>query len=358
MSSQSSPLVSVVTPVYNGVEHLGECIESVLAQTYKNWDYTIVDNCSTDASGEVARSYAARDSRIKVVKNDHFLRAIANHNVALRQISPDCKYCKIVFADDWIFPQCLAEMVAVAEENPSVGIVGAYGLQEDEVMWTGLPYPSVVTSGVEVCRRYFLELTNVCGTSTSVLYRADLVRGRVPFYNESNLHADMEACMVLFKTWDFGFVHQILTFKRLRPDSLGTFTHEMNTLFAGHLYSLVMHGRDILTEEEFKSRLKDLTSQYYNLLAVSVIRGRRDRKFWEYHKRKLIESGVGFSRTRLLRATIARLCRAVLNSYETVEKLQDERNRQKFSKSRGGDGNEPVLVPHPDGNQVAIRVED
>jgi hypothetical protein len=139
----------------------------------------------------------------------------------------------------------------------------------------------------------------------------------------------MESCIVLLKTRDFGFVHQILTFKRLTPDSLGSFTHDMSTLITGHLYSLVMHGRDFLTEEEFKSRLKHLTAEYYNLLAVSILRGRRDKRFWHYHKRKLAESNVGFSRTRLLRALLARLCRAVLNSYETVRKLQDARGHGK-----------------------------
>ena len=124
LESGSQPLVSIVTPVYNNAEYIAECIESVLAQTYGNWDYTIVNNCSTDGSGEIARRYAARDTRIKVIDNDHFLRAIPNHNVALRQISPGSKYCKVVFADDWIFPQCIEEMVAVAEEHSSVAVVG------------------------------------------------------------------------------------------------------------------------------------------------------------------------------------------------------------------------------------------
>src|ERR1044071_7298806 len=117
MTSMSQPLVSVVTPVYNNAAHFEECIESVLAQTYRNWEYTIVDNCSTDGSGEIARRYAARDSRIRVVRNDQFLRVMANHNRALRAISPDSKYCKMVFADDWIFPECLERMVAVAEQH-------------------------------------------------------------------------------------------------------------------------------------------------------------------------------------------------------------------------------------------------
>ena len=66
-------LVSVVTPVYNGAAYLGECIDSVLAQTHANWEYAIVDNCSTDETAEIARRYAAQDSRIRLVANDRFL---------------------------------------------------------------------------------------------------------------------------------------------------------------------------------------------------------------------------------------------------------------------------------------------
>jgi glycosyltransferase involved in cell wall biosynthesis len=55
------PLVWVTTPVYNGERFLAECIESVLAQTYENWQYTIVDNCSSDGTAQIVRDYAARD---------------------------------------------------------------------------------------------------------------------------------------------------------------------------------------------------------------------------------------------------------------------------------------------------------
>jgi glycosyltransferase involved in cell wall biosynthesis len=322
MSATSQPLVSIVTPVYNGAEFLPECIESVLAQTYQNWDHTIVNNCSTDDTVAIARRYAEKDSRIRILENDTFLRIIPNHNHALRQLSPASKYFKIVFADDWIFPNCLEEMVSLAEKHPSVGIVGAYGLQAHEVMWAGLPYPSTVVSGREVCRRLLLDGLYVFGTPNSLLYRADLVRRHDPFFNESNLHSDMEACIVLLKNCDFGFVHQILTFKRERPESLGMLTKEINTLIAGWLHNLVAHGADFLTNKEFESCLRRGVYEYYNFLAVSLMRGRRDSKFWDYHKRKLNDAGVGFSRLRIARAAIARLCRAVLNPIETFEKLE------------------------------------
>jgi len=67
-----APLVSVVTPVYNGAEFLPQCIESVLAQTYRNWDFTIVNNCSTDDTLSVCLKYAAIDPRIRVVTNRVF----------------------------------------------------------------------------------------------------------------------------------------------------------------------------------------------------------------------------------------------------------------------------------------------
>src|SRR5438045_9676799 len=106
------PLVTVVTPVYNGAEYLQECIESVLAQTYTRWSYVIVDNASTDQTREIANAYAARDPRIRVLRNERFVRAIENYNIAFRQVAVDAAYCKVVAADDWLFPECLERMVA------------------------------------------------------------------------------------------------------------------------------------------------------------------------------------------------------------------------------------------------------
>src|SRR5512146_3249684 len=111
MTAGPEPLVSVVTPVFNGEKYLRECVDSVLAQTYTNWHYVIVNNCSTDRTLEIAQEYAARDSRIRVVNNREFVGVDANHNNAFREISPDSKYCKVVAADDWIFPECLERMV-------------------------------------------------------------------------------------------------------------------------------------------------------------------------------------------------------------------------------------------------------
>ena len=123
MSAHTAPLVSVVTPVYNGSKFLRECIESVLAQRYTNWRYTIVNNCSTNDTLQIAQYYAQRDARVRVCDNSKFLPIIDNHNHAISLIESDSVYCKPLMADDWLYRECLEAMVAAALRRASIGLV-------------------------------------------------------------------------------------------------------------------------------------------------------------------------------------------------------------------------------------------
>lgn len=76
-------LVSVITPSYNTAEFISETIESVLSQTYDNWEMIIVDDCSTDNTDDVVSEYSARDPRIRYIKNDTNLGAALTRNRAL-----------------------------------------------------------------------------------------------------------------------------------------------------------------------------------------------------------------------------------------------------------------------------------
>ena len=73
-------LISIVLPVYNGAKFLRESIDSVLAQTYTNWELLIVDDCSRDETPAIAREYAQRDSRIRYYRNEENLRLPRNLN--------------------------------------------------------------------------------------------------------------------------------------------------------------------------------------------------------------------------------------------------------------------------------------
>ncbi len=336
MSSKSLPLVSVVTPMYNTVDYIEECIESVRRQTYEHWDYVIVNNCSTDGSAEIARRFAELDPRIRVIDNTTVLPAIANHNHALRQISPASKYCKVVFSDDWLFPRCLEEMVALAEANPSVGIVGSYAIQG-----AGLSYPGRCVDGRDLGRWLLLDtfswdLATHLGpahgnlAAHSLLYRSNLVRGRDKFFNEASLHCDREKFIDLLRGCDFGFVHQVLTFTRERADSLSAFSMRYNTFMGGRLFDVTKYGPEFLRPREFRVRRAELIKDYYNYLAICLMMGRRDSEFWIYHTQKLADAGVDFNRGLLFVALLARCLRAVTHPKETFEKLKLVRTRAHY----------------------------
>ena len=84
MQLSKEPLVSVLTPVYNTDKYLDECIKSVLNQTYNNWEYVIVNNCSTDGTLQIAERYGELDKRIRIVNNKEFLDLLKNWKAILK----------------------------------------------------------------------------------------------------------------------------------------------------------------------------------------------------------------------------------------------------------------------------------
>jgi glycosyltransferase involved in cell wall biosynthesis len=299
------PLVSVLTPVYNGERHLAECIESVLRQTYENWEYIIVNNCSTDRTLDIAANYASRDSRIRICNNSEFVGAVKNHNIALAQMSPASKYCKIVQADDLIFPTCLVEMVSVAEAHPTVGIVTAYQLWDRWIRCDGLPYPSAVIAGHEIVRLYFLDRKAMFGNMSSFLLRSDLARSRMPLFNERFLFADTEVYFVILQGHDYGFVHQVLSFHRIQEDALSSQGRNNNDWAIANLYFTKTYGRTYLTAEEYDRCLKESFDQYYRCQGRELLR-LRGKSFWKHHRTMIEEVGFSFSSLRLLKGAMLR----------------------------------------------------
>ena len=305
-TSGGEPLVSVVTPVFNGESGLAECIESVLGQTYENFEYVIVNNRSTDRTLEIAKCYADRDPRIRIHDNATFVEAVENHEIALRQMSPESRYCKVVQADDWIFPECLERMVELAEAHPSVSMVSAYRLEDATVTLDGLPYPSTVVPGSEICRLTLLGGVYVFGTPTSLLIRSDVIRAREPFYDgeEFPRHCDTAVCYEVLRGRDLGFVHQVLTFTRRRGSVQTPISRRMGSSHPEHLGILKKYGPLYLTDEEYERRLGEMTRSYYRFLGANVPR-RHDRKFWAYHRRALRNLGLPGGLLMIAEAAVA-----------------------------------------------------
>jgi glycosyltransferase involved in cell wall biosynthesis len=322
--NNNQPLVSVVTPVYNGEKYLDECIRSVLFQTYRNWEFIILNNSSTDRTLEIAEKYAAEDNRIHIHNTDSLLPIMENWNHALHQISPESKYCKVVHADDMIFSKCLEQMVDLAEANPTVGVVGSYGYWGDRVVCEGLPLSTGVLSGKELCRLTLLDRVNCFWSPSSLLIRSDLIRKRNCFYNGMHLHADVEACYETLKESDFGFVHQILTFIRKHEDSVtSVVAAPFNQTIVSNLDLLLRFGPVFLSHAEFKRHLSTKKKQYHHFL-VDCLFQLRGHKFWRFHLGFLDEIGFRSQHSRLMYSAMGRMIRYPLKTFTSVTKSLKE----------------------------------
>ncbi len=114
--NDNNPLISIIMPVYNGERFLSEAIESIIAQTYENWELLAVDDGSTDNSLQIIEAYAEKDGRIKLLKNDSGEHGpgIAR-NYGIERISG--KYTYFLDADDWIEKDLLECTVSLAEKT-------------------------------------------------------------------------------------------------------------------------------------------------------------------------------------------------------------------------------------------------
>jgi glycosyltransferase involved in cell wall biosynthesis len=315
-----SPVVSVVTPVFNGAKYLRACIESVLAQSHSNWDYTIVDNCSTDGSLAIAREYAQAHPQIKVRRNEQFVGAIANHNRAVRSISSDAKYCKVLSADDWMYPDCIEKLVEVAERHPSAGIVSSYAANGSGVRWGGPPLSQELLAGREAVRLYLLGATDLFWTPSTVLYRASVIRSTADFFPGSAPSADLEAFLNCLRAGDLGFVHQILSFERIHDGATTAKVRATNSQLLDRMRILMEFGPEFLSPTEQQQRMDEQLAGYFDVLAGACFNF-RNREFWKLHKEGLDALGYSIYSPRLAKAVIAKFLDLTLNPKATTEKI-------------------------------------
>lgn len=128
---KTRPLVSVVIPCYNYKRFLHDTVQSVLDQEGVDLDVIIVDDCSTDGSGQAALQLASADPRIRAVVHSVNMGHIATYNDGLSRVAGE--YVVLLSADDLLAPGSLERSTALLEEHPEVGLVYGYAQEFHEV---------------------------------------------------------------------------------------------------------------------------------------------------------------------------------------------------------------------------------
>lgn len=121
--SLDNPKVSVIMPVYNGEQYLNEAIESILNQSFRDYEFLIVDDCSTDSSFQIIASY--KDSRIRLLRNDKNMGLVASLNKGIKFAKGD--YIARMDCDDVSLPDRLEKEVAILDMFSEVGVCSTWG---------------------------------------------------------------------------------------------------------------------------------------------------------------------------------------------------------------------------------------
>ena len=122
MPNNTTPLVSIILPCYNAQLFLNKAIDSILKQTYNNFELICIDDCSTDKTAEILKYYESLDSRIKVYTNKKNLKIAETLNIGLQHAKG--KYIARMDADDISIPNRIELQVSFLEKDDSIGICG------------------------------------------------------------------------------------------------------------------------------------------------------------------------------------------------------------------------------------------
>jgi glycosyltransferase involved in cell wall biosynthesis len=318
---QGSPLVSVVTPFYNTAEYLEECIRSVLAQDCADFEYLLCDNASDDGSSEIARRYAAQDSRIRYLRFEDHVPQVRNYNRALTFIHPHSRYCKVVQADDLLEAECLSAMVSVAHAHPTAGLVVGFYRQGDVIRTDGWPELRQLWHGREVARGKLLHDHFPTGSPTSVMYRADLVRRRLPdFYAPDRYSEDTDVEFDILAESELAFVPRVLSFLRTDDRSISGSVRRFSPWYVFRVVTVQRHGPRFLEEPALAQLRHRVETDYLNFLGRSLLK-LEPPAFWAYHAGALSTVGRRLPRAAIAAAAFRELARHLSSPAESLRKI-------------------------------------
>lgn len=203
------PKVSVCIPTYNYGHYISDAIDSVLGQTFNDFNLIVIDNCSSDETSLIVDEYVKRDARVRYKRNKSNVGFAKNLNRCLDYSSG--KYIKIVCSDDTLEPNCLKEMVEVLESSPHISLVAcARKLVDKHLNPVGLlSYSDHFESrkGLSVIKECLVN-GNLIGEPSAVLFRKkDASRGFDLKYRQV---IDLEMWFRLLEKGDFAFIPEAL----------------------------------------------------------------------------------------------------------------------------------------------------
>lgn len=263
MTARAPQRVSICIPTYNYGRFITDAIESVLAQSFGDFELIVVDNCSEDDTRAIVESYARRDSRVSYHCNERNLGMVGNWNRCLELAR--CDYVKILCADDLIEPRCLELSVRLLDADSRTTLVsGSRQLVSKELQpIETLSYSdhATVVEGTEVISRCLLH-GNLIGEPTAVLFRKSVAeRGFDVRYKQL---PDLELWFHLLEQGRFAFIQEPLCkFRQHEEQATKKFVQSLDFLDDAFLLFREYMGKRYVTLSLLQKHLAQFNLVYY-----------------------------------------------------------------------------------------------
>jgi glycosyltransferase involved in cell wall biosynthesis len=247
------PLVSVIMPVYNGELYLREAIESILNQTYINFELLIINDGSTDRSEEIIKSY--HDPRIKLINNEKNLKLIASLNKGMTLATG--KYIARMDSDDISLPQRLEIQVNFMEENHHISVCGTWVEFLDEDTNTKKMICKFPTASLELKYHMLFRCSFI---HPSVMMRAS-------DFQEQNIYYDSDyPCSEDFELWNR--INDSMNFYNI-PRVLLQYRVTKNGISRKHYYEQKLNSAKVRFRI-YKEKGIEVGDEFYDVSNLSI----------------------------------------------------------------------------------------
>ena len=242
--NKEKPLVSVIMAAYNADKYIAEAIESILSQTYQNWELIIADDASSDKTVEIINEYTKRDSRIKLICQDKNSGPAAARNEAIKKSLG--KYIAILDSDDISLPARLEEQVKFLEGHPDFGIIGSWTSVIDETgTETGFAWentlPAEKIPSMLLFKNYFTNSATMIRKSAIPVggYRAEFIPSE-----------DYDLWVRIIKKWSGYNLQKILTKYRVHQDGISQKKQLMLKKAVDQIFKIQLMDLNIIPSDE------------------------------------------------------------------------------------------------------------
>ncbi len=280
-----TPEISIIMSVYNGEEYLNEAIESVINQTFKNWELIVINDCSTDSTAEILANFAGKDERIKVHPNEVNLKLPTSLNKAISLSTG--KYIARMDADDICLPDRFEKQYKFMEENSDVALSscrfmtvkngvymsgGAGGRCDDRAIRTlllvGNPilHPGIIAKA-DVMKKLNYNTSLTCTEDLELWTRMVMENQKIEILPE---------CLMIYRLHDKQITSTTLERQRvevlkIQQKYYGTLLEEMNdemgNFYIGGIY--FRENADIQKYFEFSKWLKAVSDKNFDKKDIS-----------------------------------------------------------------------------------------